>query len=101
MEEIKHWTEDRYWTDALEAYYKLREDGQRELKLDLEAIAEVLFNGDSPAYRAMEAMVSVWQQEGYEGYRGAPRVLLALLMRLDELSRRGKTSDPAELMERK
>lgn len=84
MKEIKHWSDDPYWKDALEAYYKLREDSQRELTLDIEAIEEVLFNGDSPAYRAMEAMVSVWQQEGYEGHRGAPRVLLALLMRLDE-----------------
>jgi hypothetical protein len=86
MEEVKHWSGDRYWTDALEAYYKLREDGQRELTLDLGVIEEELFNGDSPAYKAMEAMVSVWQQEGYEGHRGAPRVLLALLMRLGEIS---------------
>jgi len=90
MAEIKHWAEDRYWTDALEEYYKLREGGQRELTLDLEAIESVISNGDGPAYKAMEAMVSVWQQEGYEGHRGAPRVLLALLMRLDELSKNAK-----------
>jgi len=53
----------------------LREGGEQELKLDL---------------GAMEAMVSVWQQEGYEGHRGAPRVLLALLMRLGEISKNEK-----------
>jgi hypothetical protein len=90
MEEIKHWSGDSYWTDALDEYYKFREEGEQELKLDLEAIEEVLFNGDGPAYRAMEAMVSVWQQEGYEGHRGAPRVLLALLMRLNEISKSEK-----------
>ncbi|MBL1265859.1 hypothetical protein [Candidatus Methylomicrobium oryzae] len=90
MEDIKHWSDDPYWTDALDDYYQLRENGQREFRLDVAALEEVLFDGDSPAYRAMEAMVSVWQQEGYEGYRGAPRVLLALLMRLDELSRHAK-----------
>ncbi|MGJ0484358.1 MAG: hypothetical protein ACR65R_07475 [Methylomicrobium sp.] len=90
MEEIKHWSGDSYWTDALEAYCKLREDGQRELTLDLDAIEEELFDGDSPAYRAMKAMVSVWQQESYEGHKGAPRVLLALLMRLGEISKNEK-----------
>lgn len=87
MEEIKHWSRNSYWTDALEEYYKLRKSGHRELILDLEAIESIIFNGDSPAYKAMEAMVSVWQQEGYDGHRGAPRVLLALLVRLDEISK--------------
>lgn len=90
MNEIKHWSEDSYWTDALKEYYKFREGDERELKLDLEAIEEVIFNGNGPAYKAMEAMVSVWQQEGYEGHRGAPRILLALLMRLGEISKNEK-----------
>jgi hypothetical protein len=90
MKEIKHWSEDRYWTDALEEYYQLREGSQRELMLDLKAIESVIYDGEGPAYKAMEAMVSVWQQEGYEGYRGAPRILLALLMRLDEISKNAK-----------
>jgi len=45
--------------------------------------------GDSPAYRLMEAMVSVKEHEGWEGYRGAPRLVLALLERLDEISKKG------------
>jgi hypothetical protein len=90
MDEVKHWSEDRYWTDALEEYRQLRESGQREVTLDLEAMESVIFDGDGPAYKAMEAMVSVWQKEGYEGYRGAPRVMFALLMRLNEISNNAK-----------
>jgi hypothetical protein len=37
----------------------------------------------------MEAMVSVKEHEGWEGYRGAPRLILALLERLDEISKAG------------
>ena len=81
-----HWSHDRYWTDALEVLYRLRDEGQTRLTLDLTAIEEIAFRGDGPAYKLMDAMESVRTQEGMEGYRGAPRILLALLMRLRELS---------------
>jgi len=45
--------------------------------------------GDSPAYRLMEAMVSVKEHEGMDNYRGAPRLVLALLERLDVISKAG------------
>jgi hypothetical protein len=45
--------------------------------------------GDSPVYRLMEAMVSVKECEGMDGYRGAPHLVLALLERLDEISKAG------------
>jgi hypothetical protein len=37
----------------------------------------------------MAAMVSVKKHEGWDGYREAPRLVLALLERLDEVSKAG------------
>lgn len=74
-----HWARDSYWTEALDRYVKLRERGARELTIDLDKLEGIIFDGDSPAYRAMEAMVSVREREGYEGFRGAPRIVCALL----------------------
>jgi len=82
-----HWSHDPYWTDALESFYRLRDEGKTRLSLDLPAIEEAAFDGDGPAYKLMDAMESVRTQEGMEGCRGAGRVLLALLVRLHELSR--------------
>jgi hypothetical protein len=62
---------------------------RRRIILDLDAIERALFEADSPAYRLMEAMVSVKEHEGWDGYRGAPRLVLALLERLDEISKAG------------
>lgn len=90
MNETKHWSEDRYWTDALERFHHLEADGQTQLTLNLPAILEVAFNGDGPAYKLMDAMVSVREQEDVDGFRGAPRIMLALLMRLQELSQEPK-----------
>jgi hypothetical protein len=87
VSEIEHWSEDRYWTEALEQVYRLQEQGETQLILDLDAISQVAFNGDGPAYKLMDAMVSVKEQEGWDGCKGAPRVMLALLIRLAELSR--------------
>lgn len=84
---MKHWSEEKYWTDALEQLYRFQEEGRTQLTLDLTAIANVAFNGDGPAYKLMEAMLSVHEHEGMEGFRGAPRIMLALLLRLEELSR--------------
>jgi hypothetical protein len=83
-----HWSQNRSWTDALERYQRLRKEGRSEMILDLDAIDDTVFSGGGPAYKLMDAMVSVWKYEGEEGYRGAPRILLALLSQLDELSRR-------------
>jgi hypothetical protein len=82
-----HWSDDRYWTEALEEYSRLRRRRKR-LVLDLDRIEEEIFNGDSPAYKALEAFCSVARVEQLDGFRGAPRVTLALLQRLSDLSRK-------------
>ncbi|RFD18704.1 hypothetical protein DY926_15100 [Komagataeibacter melaceti] len=83
----KSWTEDPYFTDALYALRDKREHGLRFLTIDLDAIGEVMSNGDGPAYRLLDAMVDIQETEGYHGKRGAPRVLLATLLRLAEISK--------------
>ncbi|MGN7982245.1 hypothetical protein [Burkholderia sp. 22313] len=80
----RHWSQDPYWTDALEKFVAMREKGATKLTIDLNAFEETLHNGDGPAYRALEAMVSVHEHEGYEGFRGAPRIVAALLVILSE-----------------
>jgi 8-oxo-dGTP pyrophosphatase MutT (NUDIX family) len=77
-----HWSDDRYWLDALERYQHLRSTGNDFLMLDLRSIDRALFDGDSPAFRLVDAMASVRESEGADGMRGAPRLVLALLMRL-------------------
>ena len=83
----KHWAEDRYWLDALDRYVELRRQGQSKLVLDLDVLDAEIFSGDSPAYRAMEALTSVWQHEGMDGCKGAPRVVLALSLLLSEMGK--------------
>lgn len=80
MTETYHWSDDQYWTEALERFEQLRMTGT--VDLDLFAIQEAAFQENGPAVKLMEAMVSVWQSEATEGYRGASRVLLAMLVRL-------------------
>lgn len=87
MKKILDWSEDKYWKDALEDFYAFQDSGGDQINLDLNAIRNVVYNGDGPAYKLMEAMVSEWKTGGMEGHRGAPRILLALLMRLQELSK--------------
>jgi len=87
MARTRHWSEDSYWTDALEEFNRLVNNGQTEIILNLPAILEVAYNGNGPAYKLMDAMISVQEQEGMDGCKGAPRVMLALLARLHELSR--------------
>ncbi|OUL88455.1 hypothetical protein CA602_11405 [Paraburkholderia hospita] len=74
-----HRANDPFWTEALDRYLKLRECGTRELTIDLNRLENLIFDGDGPAYKAMDAMVSVREHEGYEGFRGAPRIVCALL----------------------
>jgi hypothetical protein len=80
-----YWANDPYWTEALGRFTTKRDAGQRSIILDIEAIERVLFNGDGPAYRLMEGMASVQELEAWEGQRGAPRLVLALLQHLSEL----------------
>lgn len=88
MEDLsKHWSEDAYWVDALEAYQEERIRGRSRIVLDLDAIEAEIHADSGPAYRLLRAMESVWTMEGMDGMRGAPRLVLALLERLDELSR--------------
>lgn len=80
---LEHWSNSPYWTEALDEYTQRRERGQRSITVDLEALEGFIFEGNSPAYLLMEAMASVHEQEGWDGYRGAPRLILALLMHLE------------------
>lgn len=66
----RHWSEDPYWTEAADRLYELREEGTKQLVIDLDAIDETLYDGDGPAYRALEAMLSVHEHEGMDGFRG-------------------------------
>jgi len=83
-----HWASDPWFTEALDRFIEERDKGRTTLTLDLEAIEDSIFNGDGAAYRLMEAMASVIREEGHDGCRGAPRVLLATLQRLSELKGR-------------
>lgn len=74
-------------TEAADRFYELREEGTKQLVIDPDAIAETLYDGDGPAYRALEAMLSVHEHEGMDGFRGAPRIVLALLQILSEQDR--------------
>lgn len=80
----RHWSEDPYWSEAADRFYEFRAKGAKHLVIDLDAIDEKLYDGDGPAYRALEAMLSVHEHEGMDGYRGAPRIVLALLQILSE-----------------
>ncbi len=80
--EMPHWSTDPYWTRSLERYYEMRDSGQTILEIDLRALQEDIYNGESPAYRMIDAMCSVKEHEGWDGYRGAPRLVLALLAKL-------------------
>lgn len=81
---MEHWSEDRYWTDALDRYMQLREAGQKQITIDLEQLERTIFDGDSAAYRILTAMLSVAEHEGQDGLRGAPRLVLALLAVLEK-----------------
>lgn len=87
-----HWSEDPYWTEALDRYLAFREGSNRELVINIDAMERVIFEGDGPAYKAMDAMLTVQRDEGYEGFRGAPRVVCALLKILSEQSTREQTN---------
>jgi hypothetical protein len=82
--DTRYWAENSYWTEALDRFLKAKEAGQRAITLDLDAIEKTIFTGDGPAYRLIDAMASVKEHEGWDGMRGAPRLVLALLQILME-----------------
>ncbi len=81
---IRYWAEDPYWIEALERFLTAKETGQRTITLDLDMVEEAVFNGDGPAYKLIDAMASVKEHEGWDGFRGAPRLVLAVLQLLKE-----------------
>lgn len=84
--EVRHWSENPLWTDALERYQQRRNSGAKAFEIDMVAVEELLFSAETPAYEFMEAMSSVKALEGWEGHRGAPRLILALLELLHQRS---------------
>jgi hypothetical protein len=80
-----HWSEDRYWTDAQMEYCRLRDSGQSEISLNIAAIERDIYDASSPAYRLMDAMCSVKEHDGHEGFKGAPRLLLSVLPLLSNM----------------
>lgn len=83
-----HWGDDPYWTQALDRFVANRDAGAKTITLDIKAVEEAIFGGESPAYKLMDAMGSVIEHEGMDGCRGAPRLTLALLQILQELGTR-------------
>lgn len=94
MTDTKWWGDDPYWTKALDDINQAREDGGKIITIDLSRISEALYHSDGPAYRLLDAMKSVIEHEEYDGFRGAPRLVLALLWRLQEHSELGSTQVP-------
>lgn len=80
-----HWSEERYWLDGLDKYQEWIAAGQQGVMLDVSAIQAQIYEGDGPAYKLLNAMLSVDHHEGMEGFKGAPRLVLALLAQLAEL----------------
>jgi hypothetical protein len=88
-ESIRHWSENPLWTSALERYYERRDSGADTLQIDIAALEGLIFSAESPAYEFMEAMCSVQALEGWDGHRGASRLIFALLQLLHERAVRG------------
>lgn len=80
------WGNKRYWIDALDSISKAMEDGGRIVTIDVKKIDKLLFEGDGPAYMLLDAMRSVIEHEVWDGCEGAPRLVKALLWKLQELS---------------
>ena len=78
------WTQDPYWQSGTERLEDLREK-EEKIVIDLSILEKCIYDGDGPAYKLMEAMAGIRDTEGDSGFRGAPRVLLALLANLNNL----------------
>jgi hypothetical protein len=72
--------------EALDDLALLQEQGKTILQIDLSAVSKSAFDDGGPAYRLLDAMLSVHEHEALDGFRGAPRIMLALLVRLAALS---------------
>jgi len=96
VEKVQHWSSDRYWTDAFALLEGLKR--KRLISLDLDAIQNSVSSGESIAYKLMNAMFSVKELEGWGGYRGAPRLLLLALARLEEFSQLHSTERDTETL---
>lgn len=91
----EHWGQQRYWTDALDAISEAMQDGGRTVTIDVKKIEQSLFDADGPAYKLLDAMRSVSEHEGWDGYKGAPRLVLAVLWKLQEMSEGSEKRDSA------
>lgn len=91
----QHWGEQRYWTDALNAISEAIQDGGRTVTIDIKRIEPSLFDATGPAFKLLDAMVSVSENESWDGYKGAPRLVLALLWKLQEMSEGSEASEDA------
>ncbi|WP_039031308.1 hypothetical protein [Leclercia adecarboxylata] len=80
------WGRQPYWTDALHEMSQAMQDGGRLVNIDVKKIEDQLFMENGPAYKLLKAMNSVSEHEGYDGFKGAPRLVLALLWKLQEMS---------------
>ena len=78
------WTQDPYWQRGTKLLEELREK-EEKIVIDLSDLEKYVYDGDGPAYKLMEAMAEIRDTEGDSGFRGAPRVLLALLANLNSL----------------
>ena len=76
------WTQDPYWQRGTELLEELR-GKEEKIVIDLSDLEKSVYDGDGPAYKLMEAMAGIRDTEGDSGFRGAPRVLLALLANLN------------------
>jgi hypothetical protein len=51
--------------------------------------------GDGPAYRALEAFADIHRHEGFDSYRSASRLMMALVLRLAMCSESEAIKPPA------
>lgn len=79
-----HWSDDRFWLDALDEFYRRNESADFNISIDMKQFQKSVYSSDGPAYKLLEGMCSVKEHEGSEGYKGAPRLLLGLLTILDK-----------------
>ncbi len=86
------WFQDPYWLDAQKKRAAFEVIGQRKLVIDLDAVEKVAFREDGPAYKLMNTMHAIKESQE-EGYRSAPRVLLALIAQLACMKGREPHSD--------
>lgn len=86
MRETVWWGADPYWSEALDKVDVMRQSGSNVITIDLSKIDDIMFDSAGPAYRLLTAMESVLEHESYDGYRGAPRLVYALLMQLQQIS---------------